>query len=71
MFLTKGPPPTASEANNSLQFVRAVGHHLYIYIARLIIEHPREWLASLADYVLYYVCDPKKLNDTLTVDSPF
>ena len=23
---------------------------IYIYIARLIIEHPREWLASLADY---------------------
>ena len=23
----------------------------YIYIARLIIEHRREWLASLADYV--------------------
>ena len=22
---------------------------IYIYIARLIIEHPREWLASLAD----------------------
>ena len=29
----------------------------YIYIARLIIEHHREWLASLADY-LYYICDP-------------
>ena len=23
----------------------------YIYIARLIIEHPREWLASLANYI--------------------
>ena len=31
-----------------------------IYIARLIIEHPREWLASLADYMQYecsmYAC---------------
>ena len=25
-------------------------HHIYIYTVRLIIEHPREWLASLADY---------------------
>ena len=24
---------------------------IYIYIARLIIEHPREWLASLANYI--------------------
>ena len=24
---------------------------IYIYTARLIIEHPREWLASLADYI--------------------
>ena len=23
--------------------------YIYIYTARLIIEHPREWLASLAD----------------------
>ena len=30
--------------------VRTYGHHhIHIYIARLIIEHPREWLASLAD----------------------
>ena len=31
--------------------VRTVGHrpYIYIYIARLIIEHHREWLASLAD----------------------
>ena len=25
-------------------------YRINIYIARLIIEHPREWLASLADY---------------------
>ena len=34
--------------------VRTYGfHHIYIYIytALLIIEHPREWLASLADYL--------------------
>ena len=24
---------------------------VYIYTVRLIIEHPREWLASLADYI--------------------
>ena len=30
-----------------------IGHN--IYIARLIIEHPREWLASLADYDVYVV----------------
>ena len=27
-------------------------HHIYIYTARLINEHPREWLASLADYTI-------------------
>ena len=26
-------------------------HHIYIYTARLLIEHPREWLASLADNI--------------------
>ena len=26
---------------------------VYIYTARLIIEHPREWLASLADKLEY------------------
>ena len=31
--------------------VRSYGLHHNIYIARLIIEHPREWLASLADYI--------------------
>ena len=39
--------------------VRMVGHrpYIYIYIARLIIEHHREWLASLADYCCDYdVC---------------
>ena len=30
-----------------------IGHNIYIYISRLIIEHPREWLASLADYSKY------------------
>ena len=25
--------------------------YIYIYIARLIIEQPREWLASLADNI--------------------
>ena len=32
--------------------VRTVGHrpYIYIYIVWLLIEHPREWLASLADY---------------------
>ena len=29
-------------------YVRTYGHH-HIHIARLIIEHPREWLASLVD----------------------
>ena len=37
--------------------VRTYGHrriHVYIYIVRLIIEHPREWLASLADNVFQH-----------------
>ena len=30
--------------------VCSYGHlHIYTYISRLIIEHPSEWLASLAD----------------------
>ena len=32
--------------------VRKYGLH-HKYIARLIIEHPREWLASLADYITH------------------
>ena len=37
--------------------VRTYGFHhiIYIYTARLIIQHPREWLPSLADYILYIV----------------
>ena len=38
-------------------------HHIYIYIVRLIIEHHREWLASLTDkckkvfvFVSVHVC---------------
>ena len=33
--------------------VHTYGHcHIYINIVRLIIEHPREWLASFADYTV-------------------
>ena len=31
-------------------YVRSDIGHIYIYIAQLIIEHQREWLASLANY---------------------
>ena len=38
-------------------YCKNMKYRINIYIARLIIEHPREMLASLADYVsLYHGC---------------
>ena len=43
--------------NFSYELARPImGTIFLVYnIARLIIEHHREWLASLADYILWYV----------------
>ena len=40
------------EITACILYVRSDIGHIYIYIARLMIEHHREWLASLADYKL-------------------
>ena len=50
--------------------VRTFGfHHIYIYIytASWIIEHPREWLASLADNnYIYYIPPPLTVHFSMT-----
>ena len=38
-----------TKRNNLARPVMGTIFLVYIYIVRLIIEHPREWLASLAD----------------------
>ena len=38
-----------------------------IYIARLIIERPREWLASLAEYTKKMVPIPRRARSFLVV----
>ena len=47
--LPLGLRPRVSGFINHIQTSHMV-YNYYIYTARLIIEHPREWLASLADY---------------------